>query len=236
MRFWEISDEKHYFSNPTFSVWLAPSITGQCKSPYGKIAIFVAVKFDVEVGNAPLYNVAQSTVECYAKRAGYEIIFVNLKDDNVTGNSCDKYSIEVIWWNLENSKILPKIQTFHFRRHCHLSHYMAARQDIKWWLFMDADVMIVNPNRCIHEFIDPGGFIDWLFDWLDFQTSTLPHTRDSGISKLLRVDYCTKILMSHVHFSTILPNMNFNHLKGHESLGVVSLEKILNKKLIVLLL
>ena len=103
------------FRNPTYLsgafAILKPThfSNGLCLSPYGKTAIFIAVKFDPKIGNAPLYNVAQSTVECYARRAGYEIIFVNLKNDNVTGNACDNFSINVSL--LRNSSCPAELST-----------------------------------------------------------------------------------------------------------------------------
>ena len=41
-----------------------------------------------------------------------------------------------------------------FRRHCALSVYMRKYNKYKWWLGVDADVMVVNPDRCISEYTD----------------------------------------------------------------------------------
>ena len=54
----------------------------------------MALKFRVG-DTTPHYHVAQTTLRCYAERAGYELMVVNLMDDRVTGAACDRFSMAV---------------------------------------------------------------------------------------------------------------------------------------------
>ena len=40
-----------------------------------------------------------------------------------------------------------------FRRHCALGHFLQDNPTIKWALFVDADMAIINPEHLIEEFL-----------------------------------------------------------------------------------
>jgi hypothetical protein len=40
-----------------------------------------------------------------------------------------------------------------FKRHCIAVKVMRERPHVEWFLFIDADVGLINPNRLIEEFL-----------------------------------------------------------------------------------
>uniref|UniRef100_A0A914D6M0 Glycosyltransferase n=1 Tax=Acrobeloides nanus TaxID=290746 RepID=A0A914D6M0_9BILA len=85
---------------------------------------------------------ALDSVQCYARMHNYEFIVIDLK-------------------NFEYNKTRCAHPDILFKRHCILADYMEKRSDLSYFLFIGADMGVVNPAHKIEEYIIPG--IDLFF-------------------------------------------------------------------------
>ncbi|KAI6226526.1 hypothetical protein M3Y99_01283200 [Aphelenchoides fujianensis] len=93
------------------------------------------------------YALALSTVRCYALLFGYPLIEVELEHEREHRAACAG-------------------EDFMFRRHCVITRLMVERPAVEWFVFLDADMSVVNPDRLLEEFVDERAdlFYDRLFN------------------------------------------------------------------------
>ncbi|KAI1693419.1 hypothetical protein DdX_20665 [Ditylenchus destructor] len=111
-------------------------------------AFFVVVEYDhcsqrdigvlVIVDNSSgesSYALALKTLKCYCAAQNYTIDVIRLgRDGNYLKNCRQK--------------------NFYLQRHCFTVEYMKSKPDLKWILFLDGDIGVINPRHEIEEFID----------------------------------------------------------------------------------
>ncbi|GMT20770.1 hypothetical protein PFISCL1PPCAC_12067, partial [Pristionchus fissidentatus] len=107
------------------------------------------------------FATALNTVRCYAALHGYS---VSVEFDNKF-KECEVHKDKF------------------FRRHCH-THKLMQKEipPDTWMLYMDADVGVVNPNRLMEEFIEPGYEIyltDRFYNW-EYAVSFLVKNNERG--------------------------------------------------------
>lgn len=81
------------------------------------------------------YILARKTIECYSLLHNYTLIYLNLEEHSEYIQKCPGKDIM-------------------FRRHCINVEVMRRRPEIEWFLFLDADMGVVNPNHLIGYFLN----------------------------------------------------------------------------------
>ncbi|PAV87154.1 hypothetical protein WR25_10660 [Diploscapter pachys] len=145
---------------------------GQAEKP--KIAIIVVTHRD----GTGQYSLALDSIKCYCQARGYEFILI---------------------FNDRNEKCGQRDITFQhfFRRHCHVANEI-ANSTINYFLFIDADIGVVNPKRKIEEFIDPK--FDMIY-YNRFYNQEI--TAGSYIAK--NTNWTIKYLRDYANYETKLP-------------------------------
>ncbi|KAI6192433.1 hypothetical protein M3Y99_01937900 [Aphelenchoides fujianensis] len=95
------------------------------------------------------YELAQRTFRCYARLFGYPLVELVLADERDYRKECPG-------------------KDFMFVRHCVLARLMEDRPSIEWFVFIDADMGVVNPNHLLEEFVDERAdliFYDRLYNY-----------------------------------------------------------------------
>ncbi|KAI1718317.1 hypothetical protein DdX_06739 [Ditylenchus destructor] len=80
------------------------------------------------------YSLAHKTLRCYCAAQNYTLDIIYLQA------------------NLTYSTICPQ-ENFFLQRHCATVEYMRRNSRLKWILFLDADIGVINPRHEIEEFI-----------------------------------------------------------------------------------
>uniref|UniRef100_A0A914YHC0 Uncharacterized protein n=1 Tax=Panagrolaimus superbus TaxID=310955 RepID=A0A914YHC0_9BILA len=118
-----------------------------------KPVLLVVIEKRVQLG---AYQLAQKTMECYAKINGYKLIQVFIDESP------------------EMQKLCPQKHIW-FRRNCVTLKTLQQNPDIKYLFFFDADIGVVNPNHRLEEYINPKydlSFYERTFDY-DIMTGSV---------------------------------------------------------------
>ncbi|KAI6237940.1 hypothetical protein M3Y95_00317900 [Aphelenchoides besseyi] len=146
-----------------------------------EIAITVIVANN---NNAKEYFLPQATLHCYAQAHNYTMLEVNLEQNPKYVKACPG-------------------KDFMFQRHCVMAMLMEENTATEWFVFLDADIGVVNPNHLIEEYTHPDAdlvFYNRLFD--NEITSGAYLVRNTKFSQsFLRhwAEYERKVIFGTVH-------------------------------------
>ncbi|VDM62863.1 unnamed protein product [Angiostrongylus costaricensis] len=165
------------------------------------ISIVVVVQY---ASNKEQYREAQDTVQCYALHHRYPLHVIVVEENTTLSRTCPQ-------------------NDFMFQRHCVVAHLIFAWPE-EWFLFLDADMAIINPNHLIEEYIPSDPTVHVVF-----YNRIFNHEVMAGSYLIRKSNYSRNFLIHWSDYEYKLPSSFHGSDNGALHSAIVSYEQPLQE-------
>uniref|UniRef100_A0AC34Q0X2 Nucleotide-diphospho-sugar transferase domain-containing protein n=1 Tax=Panagrolaimus sp. JU765 TaxID=591449 RepID=A0AC34Q0X2_9BILA len=130
------------------------------------------------------YELAQKTIDCYCQYHGYPFFRIFLDEDEEYSQFCHQ-------------------SDGMFKRHCVLQRIMISNPEYEYFVFLDADMGVVNPNHLFEEYIDPNYNVVLYERVFSYEVA-------AGSYIVKNTEFSNKFLQDWANYETKLPRYAFH--------------------------